>query len=194
LDSWQRVWGGLLGLLILSGLAPASGVEDPPVVRERVRAQWRNADSYRLRITGKVTVIDANTLEFTDGTRVQAAGVTDAPDLEQQAVMDGQLYACGQEAAAFLKKLIAGRPVSFYAFGERFEADAQKRLRGSCFVAETSLDAELVRSGWALAHHSGMAPYEVIARAHKRGLWRGDFVIPEKWRQGERLPGELRPK
>jgi hypothetical protein len=41
-----------------------------------------------------------------------------------------------------------------------------------------------------MAHHSGMAPWEVIARENKRGLWRGKFVFPEKWRKGERLPQE----
>jgi endonuclease YncB( thermonuclease family) len=137
-----------------------------------------------------VTVIDANTLQFGDGTRTQAAGVTDAPDLDQNAMIDGKLYPCGKEAAEFLKKLIGDRPVSFYAFGDRLERDAQNRLRGSCFIDDTSLGAELVRHGWALAHHSGVTPYEVFAREKKRGLWRGEFVIPELWRKGQRLPGE----
>jgi hypothetical protein len=35
-----------------------------------------------------------------------------------------------------------------------------------------------------------MTPYEIIARENNRGLWRGEFVLPERWRQGERLPGE----
>jgi endonuclease YncB( thermonuclease family) len=35
-----------------------------------------------------------------------------------------------------------------------------------------------------------MEPWEVIARENKRGMWRGKFVGPERWRKGERLPGE----
>jgi endonuclease YncB( thermonuclease family) len=48
----------------------------------------------------------------------------------------------------------------------------------------------MVRHGWALSHHSAMEPWEVIARENKRGMWRGKFVGPERWRKGERLPGE----
>jgi endonuclease YncB( thermonuclease family) len=169
---------------------PSGPTEQPKVVTDRPRGQWRSADSFRIRLTGRVTVIDANTLAFEDGRKIQAAGVADAPDLEQKALNDGKLYPCGKEAADFLKKLIGDRPVSFYAFGNRLETDDKGRLRGSCFVDEISLDKELVRNGWALAHHSGMTPYEIIAREKKRGLWRGQFVIPELWRKGERLPGE----
>jgi WD40 repeat protein len=169
---------------------PNRDTKDPGVVTERVRGQWRSPDGFRIRLTGRVTVIDAGTLQFADGTRTQTAGVTDAPELDQKAMIDGELYPCGQEAAEFLRKLIGDRPVSFYAFGDRLEHDSQNRLRGSCFVEDTSLDAELVRNGWALAHHSGVTPYEVIAREKKRGLWRGEFIIPELWRKGQRLPGE----
>jgi hypothetical protein len=41
-----------------------------------------------------------------------------------------------------------------------------------------------------MAHHTGMASWESIARENKRGIWRGEFILPEKWRKGERLPGE----
>jgi endonuclease YncB( thermonuclease family) len=143
---------------------------------------------YRLRITAKVTVIDA----------------TDAPDLGQYALMGDTFYPCGREAADFLKTLtlalpdgtriqvsgVGDRAVSFYPFGDQLEKDERQRLRGTCFVDETNIGAELVRNGWALAHHSGMTPYEIMARDHKRGLWRGEFVIPELWRAGKRLPGE----
>jgi endonuclease YncB( thermonuclease family) len=156
-----------------------------------VRGKWLSPDSFRIRIRGKVTVIDAGTLQFADGTRVQTAGVTDSPDLDQNAMIDGKLYPCGKLAAEFVRKQIGDRTVAFYAFGERLERDSQGRLRGTCFVDDTSLDAELVRHGWALAHHSGVTPYEVVAREKKRGLWLGEFIIPELWRKGQRLPGEL---
>ena len=48
----------------------------------------------------------------------------------------------------------------------------------------------VVRNGWAFSHHSGMDAWEIIARENKRGLWRGKFIVPERWRKGERLPGE----
>jgi endonuclease YncB( thermonuclease family) len=190
------------GLLSFFGVAPAeperrgpSGQapelkKKPKIVRERLRGQWRHPGEHRVRITGKVSVIDANTLHFEDGTRVVVAGTVDAPDLEQRALRGDRLYPCGREAADFLRKLIGVEQVSFYPFGDGGNGAANKRLSGLCFVGETNLGAALVRNGWAVAHHSAMTPYEMLAREHQRGLWRGRFVLPELWRKGQRLPEE----
>jgi WD40 repeat protein/endonuclease YncB( thermonuclease family) len=163
----------------------------PPsgVTKEWVAGKARQPGGRRLRITGKVKVRDASTLVFADGTEVTVAGTMDAPDLGQKALLGGSFYPCGKEAAAFLTKLVGGRPVTFYAFGAG-EDRLGKKLRGVCFVGETCLGTEMVRNGWALAVHSGLTPYEVMARENRRGLWRGKFVVPERWRKGERLPGE----
>jgi endonuclease YncB( thermonuclease family) len=181
---------GVLGSVAACGLPRDVPAQETKVITERLRGQWRKQDDFRMRLTGKAAVIDANTLIFEDGTRVLLAGGSDAPELGQQARVNGAFYPCGKAAAEFLKKLIAGRPVSFYAFESLRDRDPQNRLRGACFAGETDLGMELVRNGWALAAHSGMEPYEIIARANKRGLWRGDFVIPDQWRAGKRLPGE----
>jgi formylglycine-generating enzyme required for sulfatase activity/WD40 repeat protein/endonuclease YncB( thermonuclease family) len=162
----------------------------PKVLKELIPGSVRHPGQKRLRITGKVTVDDANTLRFEDGTRVVTSGAIDAPDLDQRALLGDKLYACGLDAANFLEELIGDRPVSFYAFGEGNDRDAVRRLRGGCFVGETNLGAEMVRKGWAISHHSSMTPYEMLARQNKRGLWRGSFLLPEVWRTGVRLPGE----
>jgi WD40 repeat protein len=163
--------------------------ERPRVVKELVAADWRRPGDKLLRITGKVKVVDAGTLVFEDGTEVQASGVTETPPLEQKGLIGESFYPLGKEAAGFLEKLIGDRAVSFYAFGTGSDR-AGKTLRGRCFVGETNLGIEMVRNGWALSHHSQMTPYEIIAREKKRGLWRGKFVAPDRWRKGERLPGE----
>ena len=98
-------------------------------------------------------------------------------------------YPCGKEAAEFLQKLFGDQAVTFLT--TEGHARVGKNQAGSCFVAETNLEIEMVRNGWALAHHSLMTPYEIIARENKRGLWRGKFIIPERWLKGERLPGEI---
>ncbi len=159
------------------------------VVRERVRGEWRLPGDTIWRITGRVQVLDAHTLRYEDGTTININGGMDAPDLAQQGVIDGKLYSCGKEAAAFLEKLIASRPVTCFTDSDR-PIDAKKLQGAAAFVGETSLTAEMVKNGWAMAHHSGTMPYEVMARDHKRGLWRGEFVFPEKWRKGERLAQE----
>jgi endonuclease YncB( thermonuclease family)/tricorn protease-like protein len=174
------------------GTAPAQHspetAEAKAVVRDQVRGEFRFPDERLLRIRGKVKVLDANTLVFADGTRVDTGGGMDAPDLEQKGLIGETFYPCGQEAAEFLRKLIGDRTVTFLAFKDQDREP--KRLRGRCLVGETSLEIELVRNGWAIAHHSGMTAWEIIARENQRGLWRGKFVVPDRWRKGERLPGE----
>jgi endonuclease YncB( thermonuclease family) len=167
------------------GVQPPQPESKPKVLREQVQGQWRHQGDKLLRIHGHVKVLDAHTLVLEDGTRVNINGRMDAPDLEQRSLIGDALYPCGKEAAAFLEKLIRARPVTCYSDGA--PPDARQIGLADAFVGETNLAVEMVRSGWAMAHHSGMAAYEVIARDNKRGLWRGTFVFPEKWRKGERL-------
>jgi endonuclease YncB( thermonuclease family) len=168
---------------------PPNGDGKPRVVREQIHGQWRKPDDSLLRISGRVKVLDAHTLLYEDGTEVEINRAMDAPDLGQQGSIGNALYPCGKEAAAFLEKLIGDRPATCYS-DSGHPLEARKIERADAFVGETNLAIELVRSGWALANHSGMAAWEVIARDHKRGLWRGSFVAPEKWRKGERLARE----
>jgi endonuclease YncB( thermonuclease family) len=177
-----------LGLVVCAG--PISrGEVKPTVVKEQVRGGIVFPAESRMwtRITGKTTVVNAYTLKFEDGTTVCLSGAIDAPEPDQRGLIGSALYPCGKEAAEFLKKLIADRPVTF--FGGRSEQRSGK-MAGSCFVGETNLEIEMVRNGWALSHHSGMDAWEIIARENKRGLWRGKFIVPERWRKGERLTGE----
>ena len=83
---------------------------------------------------------------------------------------------------------VGNQTVTCYVFKEHVEG---KKLRiAGGFVGETNLNIEMVRNGWAISDHSIMDAWEIIARENKRGLWQGQFVVPKKWRKGERLPGE----
>ena len=188
-------------VLALVGLAlavAALGQEKQPpkpdaqskVVKEQVRGGIVFPAEKRMwtRITGKVKVVNAYTLSFADGTEVCLSGGIDAPLLEQKGSIGDSFYPCGKEAAEFLQKLIGEQPVTF--LGDRGAVRVDNKMTGQCFVGEKSLESEMVRNGWALSHHSGMDGFEIIARENKRGLWRGQFVVPERWRKGERLPGE----
>lgn len=161
------------------------------VPRSLVRGEWRFPDDQLVRISGRVKVLDAHTLRYEDGTEVDLNGAIDALELEQMGQIGDKLYPAGKEAAEFLQNLIGEKPVTCYIPTDREDWPDQRRFRqGKAFVEETSLNTELVRNGWAMANHSGMAAWEAIARENKRGLWRGTFVFPERWRKGERLPGE----
>src|SRR5262249_24963475 len=99
----------LAPLLLTLGVA-ASGQEreprtidgPPKVVKETVRS----SNGPWTRLTGRVAVVNAYTLRFADGTAVDLRFAMDAPEPAQQGVIGGAPYPCGQEAAAFLAKLI----------------------------------------------------------------------------------------
>jgi endonuclease YncB( thermonuclease family) len=150
--------------------------EGPTVVKEREEV---------VKISGRVRVLDAHTLRYADGTELELNGGMDAPDLDQHAALGDSLYPWGKEAAEFLGKLVGDRAVTCYVEGRR-----GAKLHGACFVGETSLEIEMVRNGWAVSHHTGMDGWQAIASENRRGVWRGKFILPEKWRRGERLPGE----
>jgi endonuclease YncB( thermonuclease family) len=180
----QTFW--ILASLLLAVGPPAPCQEKEPrkadgpakVVKETVTStnhSW-------VRLTGKVKVIDASTLRFEDGTQVDLHMAMDVPEPGQMGRIDGKLYPCGKEAAEFLAK-----PVAVYV--DR-RLDLTKIPSGKCYVGETHVHLEMVRNGWAVSTHSGMDPWEIIARENKRGMWRGEFVVPEEWRTGKRLPGE----
>jgi hypothetical protein len=160
----------------------APGDERPLVVRDRVKGSIHHAGgkSEWQRITGKAKVFDAHTLLFEDGTRIPLLIV--APELDQMGKIDKELYPCGKEAAEFLRKLIGDRTVTCLL------VEAQDKWFG--YVGDTNIEHAMIINGWALAHHSGMNGAEIIARENKRGLWRGQFLDPNDWRAGKRLPGE----
>jgi endonuclease YncB( thermonuclease family) len=139
------------------------------------------------RITGRATVVNAYTLRLEDDTLVDLRFTMDAPEPDQMGLVGNALYPCGRESAEFLAKLIGDKPVTLFIDGEIV---AGKQPAGPCFGGEIQLQLEMVRNGWAVSAHSGMDAWELIAREHKRGLWRGRFVAPKRWRKGERLPGE----
>ena len=46
------------------------------------------------------------------------------------------------------------------------------------------------REGWAVASRKYSTDYvshETAAKATRRGVWRGQFVVPSRWRRGDRL-------
>jgi endonuclease YncB( thermonuclease family) len=160
------------------------------VVKETVTGgiAFRPQNRQWIRISGTAKVLDAHTLVFEDGTEVDIDGGIEAPELEQRGLIGNALYPCGKEAADFLRKIIGNNRVTCIANPDHVAGN--KIWIASAFVGEMNLNIEMIRNGWAISDHSGMDPWEIIAREKKRGLWRGTFVVPAKWRKGERLPGE----
>lgn len=151
-------------LALLSALlATATGC--PAVAQERVR--------------GVPRVVDGDTLEVA-GTSIRLWGI-DAPESRQACERDGISYACGSEAAAFLRTLIAGASVEC----EVRTKDRYQRSVAVCRCEGVDVGAVMVRAGWAVAFTRYSGDYEIQereARAERIGLWAGSFSMPWAWR------------
>ena len=179
----------------VTGVRAQCSVPDFPAPGENVSLEWEEStqrfelaqvNSYRL-LSGEAQVVDADTLTIGDE-RIRLVGI-DAPE-GQQLCLDaaGECYPCGQIATDALKEKIGGdNTVSCY-LGDR---DIYDRALGICFGPDgTDLNGWLVATGRAVAYRyysSRYIPQEAIVSAAQRGIWAGEFVVPSRWRRGERL-------
>ena len=148
------------------GMPPAPGVIDPSGASE-------------------VRVIDADTADI-DGTRYRLLGI-DAPETRQTCRAWGRTWDCGAAATEALASRAEGMRC------EGSDTDRYGRTIGVCSSGGADLNAWLVANGWALAYRQFSQAYvskETHARSNKRGIHRGEFVEPWRWRRGERLEGE----
>lgn len=128
---------------------------------------------------GLPRVVDGDTLAIGD-TRLRLIAI-DAPEGAQTCRDAEQLeYDCGREATRELERLIGGREVS--CSGEK--RDRYGRALVVCSVGGVNLNAEMVRSGWAVTYLGrDFDREEAEARQARRGLWAGEFQRPEDWRR-----------
>ncbi|GAB4484096.1 MAG: thermonuclease family protein [Erythrobacter tepidarius] len=130
-------------------------------------------------ITGPASVIDGDTLDMT-GTRIRLFGI-DAPESAQSCTREGQPWACGKEATANLREIVASQQLDCRALG----IDAYGRTLAMCRTPVFDVGQEMVRRGMAVASRDAPAEYEAatqIAQRMRFGLWRGEFQRPDEWR------------
>jgi hypothetical protein len=123
-------------------------------------------------------VIDGDTIEIR-GERIRLDAI-DAPESGQLCEAGGEKWRCGQQAALALADRTGTRNVTCRDRG----TDRYGHLE------HLDLNGWLVSEGWALAYRRYSTEYvahEVAAQGARRGMWRGEFVPPWEWRQGERL-------
>jgi len=136
-------------------------------------------------VIGVARVIDGDTL-WVSGTKVRLYNI-DAPELAQECRnADGSSYLCGQLSKHALSLLTSGRDVQCVG-GSR---DKEGLWSGTCFVDSMNINKEMVARGWAVVYR--LKKYDEdylrtarIAKKSGRGMWRGDFVMPWDWRNGE---------
>lgn len=133
-----------------------------------------------------IRIIDGDTLEL-DGETIRLAGI-DAPESNQTCLDPfGAAYACGRTATAELERH-AAHGVTCDDRGP----DVYGRRLAVCWDARSqSINAALVRDGWALADYEiWYADEQMQAATEGRGMWQGDFIRPRDWRRGHRWEGE----
>lgn len=133
----------------------------------------------RAEISGRAFVLDGDSLRI-NHQMIRLHGI-DAPEGRQLCLRDGITYPCGQHAAALLKKLTARQTVRC----TEKDRDAYERIVAECFIGKDSLNAEMVKQGWALAYRRYSRAFialENSARAKKHGIWAGEFQKPWDYR------------
>ena len=145
------------------------------------KAQKKQLD---LNIVGKATVIDGDTITIKN-TKIRFSGI-DAPEKNyygQTQFCKGPkgVWACGKKASSALRQLINGQEVQCTDEGK----DRYGRTLSICYANGMDLQAEMVRSGMAVAYLRYSNRYEneqIEAMIAQVGIWGGPFVEPEQWR------------
>ncbi len=134
-------------------------------------------------MVGEARIIDGDTVEI-GGERIRLHGI-DAPESRQTCTVIGEEWRCGESATLALVDETSGQPVT--CKGKK--RDRYGRLIAVCYAGTDDLNAWMVREGWAVAYRRYSKDYvdeEVEARAAGKGVWRGDFTLPWKWRRSAR--------
>lgn len=131
-------------------------------------------------LTGIPRVTDGDTIRI-GNTRIRLHGI-DAPEKRQTCTADGKAWRCGDAATDAFRDAIGGLAVTC----TKRDTDRYGRVVAVCWAGAVELGAWMVRQGWAVAYRRYSMDYvadENVARAGRRGLWRGEFVMPWVWRR-----------
>jgi endonuclease YncB( thermonuclease family) len=154
-----------------AAVAPEREVAARESASEVVRYSRAPAERYR--------AIDGDSLRSgSDDVRIRGI---DAPELSQTCRDgSGREWACGREASARLRALVASGPVHC-ASGSR---DRYGRALARCSAGAADIGETMVREGLAVDFmQGGYKAAEAEARADKRGIWSGAFERPQEYRR-----------
>ena len=134
-----------------------------------------------------VRVIDGDSIEIKKE-KIRLFGI-DAPEMKQTCHdKNNKLYACGHVSKAVLKGYIE-KFSSFKIYCYYSERDKYNRILGDCYIGENSyfnINEYMVSEGYAVAYLRYSEKYldaQEAAKENKRGLWAGNFDLPEEWRK-----------
>ena len=127
---------------------------------------------------GRVYVVDGDSLEVGQE-RIRLYGI-DAPEFVQRCYDENEWpYHCGIEAKNQLQTLVSRGRLSCKNFGR----DKYGRSLKECFEEDgSSINRQMVLSGWAVDYGGVYTQEENMARMAKKGIWKGRFMRPELYR------------
>ncbi|MGD9783618.1 MAG: thermonuclease family protein [Hyphomicrobiaceae bacterium] len=126
-------------------------------------------------ISGIARVIDGDSLVI-DGREIRLKNI-DAPEGRQICQRDGRDWSCGEAAARELRALVGNRTVRCRSV----EIDKHDRALALCVAGTTDVNRAMVERGFAVSF-GGYRSEERAAQHERRGLWSGQFQMPQEWR------------
>jgi endonuclease YncB( thermonuclease family) len=130
---------------------------------------------------GRASVIDGDTIDI-HSQRIRLFGI-DAPEGRQTCSVDGKAWRCGQQSALALSDLIGTKTVRC----ETKDQDRYQRLVAICHLGNQSINAWMVRNGWAVDYRQyskgAYRAEEAQAKRERLGVWRGEFQMPWDYRR-----------
>ena len=143
-------------------------------------------------IYGVPKIIDGDTVHI-NAKKIRLEGI-DAPEIKQKckkpflkisAIIGFELnknYSCGVIAKKKLIAKIDNSKIKCISSSK----DRYKRFLATCFKDKINLNKWMVRNGNAVAYKRYSKDYvrdEAYAKENKLGVWKGSFIMPEKWRK-----------
>lgn len=125
---------------------------------------------------GSGRAVDGDSIRL-GATSIRLAGL-DAPELRQTCERAGQAWNCGEAARTALATRLGRGDLACRIRG----LDRYGRTLAVCAVKGEEINAALVREGMALAY-GDYEREEAEARAARRGVWAGPFMVPQEWRR-----------
>ena len=143
-------------------------------------------------IKGMAKIIDGDTVHI-HSKKIRLEGI-DAPEIKQECKKDflkisvyiglnlSKSYYCGVVSKNKLIKKIDNKEIICISSSK----DRYKRYLATCYNEKINLNKWMVRQGYAVAYKKYSKDYikdENYAKENKLGIWRGDFIRPNKWRK-----------
>ena len=144
-------------------------------------------------ISGKAHVIDGDTIKI-NKISIRLYGI-DAPEKNQICQdLRGESYNCGLRSTRFLKNLIrtSTRVKCSYKNLDRYgriigKCISYTKVQNSNKIIPFDLNYQMVATGHAVEYkrysRGEYSKAEENAKRERKGLWKGEFDRPEKWRR-----------